>query len=172
MSIGAGSSSLSVLPESYLPFATQCSDGKYYQVYCVSFTDTPVAASGDVNCSGSSGGFTVAGLPVNEAIGCFVRRSTDGASYSTLGTIEIPATGIGGTTSAITSSGDIGMTVAIGSDGTITAEVVSGEVETDPGAATDPTAFNGIYKIFCAASGDGTVYNAQDVINCKCRNFD
>ncbi|MEQ1877641.1 MAG: hypothetical protein ABL958_13435, partial [Bdellovibrionia bacterium] len=129
MSIGAGTLGImsTVTPANYLPFAgAACSNGKYYQVYCVSFSSPPVSAEGNVSCSGSTGGFTVAGLPVNTAIGCFVRQSADGTDYDTVGTLEIPSTGLGGTSSAISSSGDLGMDIAIDSSGTITATVTSG----------------------------------------------
>lgn len=153
------------------PFArTQCSDGYFYSVYCLSFSSPPVAAEGDVDCSGS-GGFSVAGLPLNEPVGCFVRRYPDASSTSaeTVGSIEIPAATLSGSTDTMVSSGDVNLSVSIDSSGTISATVVSGTVNetpnTDASSAFTAANINGEWTLACTSSAGGSTFSAG---LCKC----
>jgi len=170
LDVGVGTSAF------YGPYsAGACDDGYYYQVYCMSFSTPPVAAIGTVNCSGSSGGFTVAGLPLNTPIGCFIRRATtnDDDAMETMGSIELPATGLGGTSSTISANGDIQMGVSVGTDGTIAATVTSGSASSgSDGASLTGSSINGIYKIQCAGSGGGSAFSAASIEGCKCHNSD
>lgn len=149
--------------------ATQCGDNYFYQVYCVAFTEPPVSATGNVSCSGATGGFSVAGLPVNSGVGCFIRRaSTSNGTYSTLGTLEIPAASIEGSTSTIVGTGDIKMNVSIDTSGTIVAEIASDsptQPSTSTTVVTDATAFSGIYQISCQNTSGSTEFNQ---VLCKC----
>lgn len=150
--------------------ATQCADNYYYQVYCVAFTEPPVSATGNVSCSGASGGFSVSGLPVNSGVGCFIRRaSTPTGTYSTLGTLQIPAASIGGSTSTIVGTGDIKMDVSINSSGTIVAEIAH-DSPTQPSSSTavvtDAATFSGIYQISCQNTSGSTEFNQ---VLCKCQ---
>lgn len=147
-----------------------CSDGYEYQVYCVSFSVPPVAASGSVTCTGGTGSFTVDGLPKSETVGCFVRRklSTD-TDYSTLGTVEFPAANLNGSSSSIAANGDLSISVDVNTDGSIVASIDSGDdaiVET-PTEDIQLTAndFNGIYALSCADVGATGEYSAA---KCLC----
>lgn len=144
-----------------------CSDGNFYQIYCVTFSSDPVAASGSVSCSGTTGSYTVSGIPKNVAFGCFVRSSTDGSSYKTVGSIEIPASGSLGQTDQITASGDMGINVTIGSNGSVEATVTTdNRVAIDTSSDfTDASTFNGIYQLACDNVNGGTLYSQGA---CKC----
>lgn len=150
--------------------ATECGDGYFYQVYCVAFTEPPVSATGNVSCSGATGGFSVAGLPLNSGVGCFIRRATTStATYATLGTLEIPAASIEGSTSTIVGTGDLKMNVSIDSSGTIVAEVASDsptQPSTTTTVVTDAAAFSGIYQISCQNTSGSTEFNQ---VLCKCQ---
>lgn len=169
-------SQIQTIESSILPFAaTQCSDGYFYQVYCVAFSEPPVSATGTVSCSGSTGGFTVSGLPKNTGIGCFVRRNTTSTgTFSTLGTLEIPATTMEGSTTTLVGSGDIKMNVSVDSTGTISA-VVANDSPTQPsntssaGTTTiNASDFSGIYQISCAS----TTSTEYSTAICKCQMGD
>ena len=165
------------LANSISPFApTQCGDGYYYQVYCVAFSEPPVSATGNVSCSGNTGGFTVSGLPKNTGIGCFIRRNTtDTGTFSTLGTLEIPAATMTGTTTSLVGSGDIKMDVSIDTSGTISAVVANdsptrpSNTTTTPTTTIDDLAFSGIYQISCATSTGSSEFNPAI---CKCQMGD
>lgn len=147
--------------------ANACSDGNIYKIYCVSFSDSPTAASGDVNCAGgSTGTYTVSGLPKNTPVGCFVQVSTDGTSYSTAGTIELKEEGSMSGNSNITAEGDMSMNITIATNGAITTEVTK-DARKAPSSATkvDPTAFNGIYHMVCDNTKGGTLFSQG---RCKC----
>ncbi|MGZ3690689.1 MAG: hypothetical protein ACXVAX_04260 [Pseudobdellovibrio sp.] len=151
--------------------ATQCSDGFYYNVYCLSYSEPPVAATGAVTCSGNSGSFTVAGLPLNAEIGCFVRRSADNSSYTTLGTLEIPTTSLSGGTTSIVSQGNLQLAITLSDDGSITTTVTGGADNVVPPTSSadnvDPTKYNGIWAIQC---DDSTVSSTlYDPVKCKCQ---
>lgn len=151
---------------------TQCNDGFYYSVYCVSFSTPPVAAEGNVDCTGG-GAFEVAGLPKGEAIGCFVRRyesaTASSNQASTVGAIQIPAANLNGSTEQMVSSGDVNLNVTISETGTISATVVSGTVNdsVDDSAASNftPTNMNGVWALRCSTSGGSSTFT--DGL-CKC----
>ena len=152
--------------------ATQCSDGFYYSVQCVSFSEPPVAATGQVSCGGTnSGSFTVAGLPLNAEIGCFVRRSSDNTTFSTLGTIQIPTASLTGGTTSIVSQGNLNLAINLNTDGSITTTVTGGGgnvvTPVDSGAAVDVAQYNGFWKIQCDSTGTGAV---SETVKCKCQN--
>ncbi len=136
----------------------------------MAFTEPPVSATGNVSCSGATGGFSVAGLPVNAGVGCFIRRaSTSNGTYSTLGTLEIPAASIEGSTSTIVGTGDIKMNVSIDSSGTIVAEIASDsptQPTTTTTVVTDAATFSGIYQISCQNTSGSTEFNQ---VLCKCQ---
>lgn len=136
--------------------ATKCADNFYYQVYCLDYSETPTAKTGNVTCTGTTGAFTVTGLPVNSGIGCIVRRSTDGSAFSTLATLEIPSASITGKTDTITASGDVALTVSVGNDGKVTSAVASGASNlagtTTPPSATGSKVTSGFYKIQCGST--------------------
>jgi hypothetical protein len=174
-----GRSSLGLIPEfeaSFVPAkdlgpvlaATQCNDGYYYVVRCVSLGQVIAAGDGNVSCTGATGGFSIAGMPANEAIGCFIRRSVTGTTYTTMGTIEFPAATLSGSNSTIVGTGDLKFNVAISNTGVITATVDSStasNVASSSSAGTDPTALNGIYDLACATGVSGEVF---DSVKCKC----
>ncbi|MCB0413569.1 MAG: hypothetical protein KDD50_04510 [Bdellovibrionales bacterium] len=152
---------------------TVCSDGYYYSLYCVSFSTPPVAAEGNVDCSGG-GSFTVSGLPKGNAVGCFVRRYSDSSSSSsaatTVGAVQIPAANIGGSTDTLVSNGDVGLNVALSSSGSISANVTSGTVNDNLSTDTSSTAFtasnmNGVWNLTCNSNNGGTAFSAG---RCKC----
>lgn len=151
--------------------ATQCSDGYYYNVYCVSYSEPPASATGVVTCTGGSGAFTVAGLPLNAEIGCFVRRSADNATYATLGTIEIPTTSLSGGTTSIVSQGNLQLAISLNTDGSITTEVTDGgsNVVTPvaEGADVNTSQYTGIWQIKCDTTATGDLV---DPIKCLCKN--
>lgn len=154
--------------------ATQCSDGYYYNVYCVSYSEPPVAAVGAVSCGGTnSGSFTVAGLPLNAEIGCFVRRAaTDTSSaYSTVGTIEIPTTSLSGSTSTLVSQGDLNLSIDLNTDGSITTTVTGGGDNVvspvDSISNVNTAQYTGFWSIQCDSSATGTLVNP---VRCKCQN--
>ncbi|MCB0367312.1 MAG: hypothetical protein H6624_07710 [Bdellovibrionaceae bacterium] len=164
LSTGVSSSSLGMYDLGAMDGA--CSDGNHYQIYCVTFSDSPTAASGSVVCNGgSSGTYTVSGIPKNTAFGCFVRSSTDGASFKTVGSIEVPATGALGDSDQIVASGDMGINVTINSDGSIDAAVTTDNRVDSSSNFTDASTFNGIYHLACDNSGGGTIYSQAA---CKC----
>ena len=151
--------------------ATKCSDNYYYTVSCVSYSEPPVAAAGAVVCSGNTGSFTVSGLPLNSEIGCFIRRSADNASYSTLGTIEIPTTSLSGGTTTLVSQGNLNLAINLNTNGSITTVVTGGgdNVVTPvaSGAAVDVNQYNGFWSVQCDATATGTLV---DPVRCKCQN--
>ncbi|MCB0379266.1 MAG: hypothetical protein KDD33_12305 [Bdellovibrionales bacterium] len=155
------------------PFArTQCNDGFYYSVYCVSFSTPPVAAEGDVDC-GNGGGFSVAGLPLNEPIGCFVRRyqSDSATTGSNVGAIEIPAANLNGSTDTIVAGGNVQLAVSVNSSGTISATVQSGgdnlNTTTDSTVDSAFTAanMNGVWALTCDSENGGSTFTPG---LCKC----
>ncbi|MCB9073343.1 MAG: hypothetical protein H6623_06950 [Bdellovibrionaceae bacterium] len=151
---------------------TQCSDGYYYSVYCVSFSTPPVAAEGNVDCT-NGGAFSVSGLPLSEPIGCFVRRydSDSSTTGTNVGAIEIPANNLNGSTDTIVSSGNVSLSVSIDSSGTITAQVQSGGSNIDTGGDTSTdSAFtasnmNGVWSLTCDSQNGGTNFTPG---LCKC----
>ena len=164
LSTGVSSSSLGMYDVGAMDGA--CSDGNHYQVYCVTFDDSPVAATGSVVCNGaSSGNYTVSGIPKNTAFGCFVRSSTDGASFKTVGTIEVPATGALGDSDQIVAGGDMGINITINSDGSIDAAVTTDNRVDTSSSFTDASTFNGVYKLTCESTAGGDVYSLSA---CKC----
>ncbi|MCB0362351.1 MAG: hypothetical protein KDD35_06500 [Bdellovibrionales bacterium] len=165
LSTCASSSALGMYAVS--PYSSSCADGNFYEVYCVTFSANPTAATGSVACSGASGSYTVSGIPKNVAFGCFVRSSTDGSSFKTVGSIEIPASGSLGDTDQITASGDMGINISIGSNGSVTATVTSdNRVTIDTASnATDAATFNGIYSLACDNTSGGSLYSQAA---CKC----
>jgi hypothetical protein len=181
MSIGQTATSLSVQSTGVgLPaimagdvnaLATQCSDGYYYTVYCVSYSEPPTAATGAVTCTGNSGAFTVAGLPLNAEIGCFVRRSADNTTYATLGTIEIPTTSLSGGTTTLVSQGDLNLSIDLNTDGSITTTVTGGGdnvvTPVDSGTDIDVSQYNGFWSIQCDPSATGDLVNP---VRCLCQN--
>lgn len=151
--------------------ATQCSDGFFYSVYCVSYSEPPVAATGAVSCGGaSSGSFTVAGLPLNAEIGCFVRRSANNTTFTTLGTIEIPTTSLSGGTTTLVSQGDLNLSINLNTNGSITTTVTGGgtNVVTPVASGTniDPAQYNGFWSVSCDATGSAEF----NPVKCKCQN--
>ena len=150
------------------PFAkTECSDGQFYDVYCISFSDTPTAGVGEVDCS-AGGAFSIAGMPLNEPIGCFVRRydsaSATAGTGTTVGAVEIPAANLNGKSDSLVASGDVVLDVAVGNDGTITATVVSGDVDNDGTTNANFTpAISGVYDLTCAEGGGNL-----EIGLCKC----
>jgi len=144
--------------------ASACADGKYYRVLCSAWSTPPVAAYGDVSCSGAnSGGFTVAGLPLGSEVSCFVRVSTDGSSFSPFATLEIPAAAMGGTTDTMTPTGNVTLSVSVGTDGSVSTEISSGATAGGSTTTTVTTSdFNGYYGISCDAS------SAEENARCKC----
>ncbi len=150
---------------------TQCSDGFYYGVYCVSFSTPPVAAEGNVNCGAGGGGFTVAGMPIGQPVGCFIRRYTDAVTTAaaTVGSIEIPAANLSGSTDTLVSSGDVALSVSIDSSGTITAAVTSGTVNdttnTDAVSAFTSANINGEWSLSCTSNAGGDSFSSG---LCKC----
>lgn len=154
--------------------ATQCGDGYYYVVRCVSYAEDGGAATGAVNCSGgNSGSFTVAGLPLNADIGCFVRRAlTDTTNaYSTIGTVEIPTTSLSGGTSTLVSQGDLNLDIALNTDGSITTTVTGGgdnvvsPVESI--SNVDTAQYTGFWSIQCDST---TISEEFSPVRCKCQN--
>ena len=148
---------------------TQCTDGKFYSVFCMSFTTPPVAAEGDVDCS-NGGAFTVTGLPLNEPIYCVVRRyeSDTAATGSNLGAIEIPAANLSGSTDTLVGSGDLTMNVTLGSDGSITAQVTGDQGSADNStidAAFTGANMNGVWALTCDSSNGGSQFSPG---HCKC----
>ena len=151
---------------------TQCTDGKFYGVYCVSFSTPPVAAEGNVDCS-NGGAFSVAGLPLNEPIGCFVRRyeSASATTSTSVGAIEIPAANLNGSSDTLVSSGDVQLAVTVSASGTITASVQSGADNLGGGdtsavdAAFTAANMNGVYKLSCDSSNGGSNFTPG---LCKC----
>ncbi|MCB0341578.1 MAG: hypothetical protein H6626_06205 [Pseudobdellovibrionaceae bacterium] len=140
-----------------------CANGNLYQVYCVTFEADPQAASGTVGCNGgTSGTYEVAGLPKGTPVGCFVRVSTNGTTYATLGTIELPAAGSLTNQETLVASGNMGVNLTIGSNGKVQAEVTTDSRTSTTPSATD-TNINGIYQLTCDV--DSTLY---DVGFCKC----
>lgn len=148
---------------------TACTDGKFYSVFCMTFQSPPTAAEGDVDCSGG-GGFTVAGLPLNEPIYCVVRRyeSAAATSGSSIGAIEIPSATLSGSTDTIVGAGDLSMNVTIGSSGSISA-TVSGKQGDSSNSTADsfftPTNANGIWELVCDNNNGGSQFSAGA---CKC----
>lgn len=151
--------------------ATQCSDGYYYTVSCVSYSEPPVAASGAVTCTGNTGSFTVSGLPLNAEIGCFVRRSADNTTFATLGTIEIPTTSLSGGTTTLVSQGNLNLAIDLNTDGSITTTVTGGGdnvvTPVDSGADIDVAQYNGFWSIQCDATATSELV---DPVRCKCQN--
>ena len=148
--------------------ATACSDGYYYNVYCISYSEPPVAATGAVSCSGAnSGSFTVSGLPLNAEIGCFVRRAaTDtSTSYSTIGTIEIPTTSLTGGTSTLVSQGDLNLSIDLNTDGSITTTVTGGGDNVvspvESGSGVNTAQYTGFWSIQCDSSATGDIVNPE-----------
>ena len=146
--------------------ATQCGDGNFYQVYCLSFSEPPVAAMGAVDCA-ASGAFTVSGLPVDSEIGCFVRSSTtETGTYATVGTIELPsASTLTGTSGSFVASGDVKFNVTLSSDGSIVATVVDGgNISSDAATSFDSSKLNGSFSLNClteAEAGDAFPQQSQ-----------
>lgn len=146
---------------------TACTDGFHYRVLCSAWSTPPVSAYGDVSCSGGSGGFTVAGLPLNTEISCFIRKSTDGTTFKPFATLELPAASLSGTTDTIVSSGDMALTVSVNSaTGVVGVTVASGTNSTTTDAAAgaanvDPATLSGFYNMTCPEGQTDTVY-------CKC----
>ena len=170
MKVGGAHSAAFVAPD-VNAMATQCSDGYYYNVYCVSYSEPPTAATGAVVCSGGTGSFTVSGLPLSAEIGCFVRRSSNDTTYTTLGTIEIPTTSLSGGTTSIVSQGDLQLAIDLKTDGSITTTVTSGSSNvTSPvtaGTGLDTTQYTGFWKINCDATATSDLVNP---VKCKCSN--
>jgi hypothetical protein len=155
---------LPVSPRSTLA-ASQCTDGNFYQVYCMSFSDTPEAALGAVDCT-NGGAFTVDGLPTDTEIGCFIRSSTaaDG-TFQTVGTIEIPSTEtLTGTTGSLVASGDIKFNVTVSSTGTITATLVDDKnlSSTATGTVLDDSKLNATFAVSCLTQAEAGSEFAQD----------
>jgi hypothetical protein len=150
--------------------SSACSDGKYYRVLCSAWSVPPVAAYGDVSCGGAnSGSFTVSGLPLNTDISCAIRKSTDGSSFTPFANIELPAkTTIGGGVSTINASGNMALTITVGSNGTITTEVTSGDNKADDSASATvtPSSISGFYNMSCDAA-----LGADNFKMCKCFLF-
>lgn len=150
--------------------ATQCADGYYYSVYCVSYSEPPVAATGAVTCGGAnSGAFTVAGLPLNSEIGCFVRRSSDNTTYSTLGTIQIPTASLTGGTTSIVSQGNLQLAINLNTDGSITTQITGGgsNVASPINANLDTAQYTGFWLLNCDVNASGDLV---DPVKCKCQN--
>ncbi len=149
---------------------TVCTDGFYYAVYCLSYSSPPVAAEGDVDCAGD-GAFTVEGLPKGAPVGCFVVRYESAVSTDpeTVGAIQIPASNINGSSDTLVTSGDVVLSVSIDDSGTISATVVSGELD-DQGVSDTSTTFtsaaiNGVWKLECNSNAGGNEFSAG---KCKC----
>lgn len=163
------SNALELFAEDGVSKASACSDGNYYRVLCTSWSVPPSVAYGDVSCSGSTGSFSVAGLPLDTEISCFIRKSTDNTTFKPFGTIELPAQGLGGSTDMISASGNMAVTVAVDSTGTITATVSSGTNKSEDSVSSkSPTAttMNGFYKLACDTATD-----TETLTKCKCFMF-
>lgn len=149
---------------------TACNDGQFYSVFCMTFTSPPVAAEGDVSCTGSSGAFTVDGLPKGEPIFCVIRRYEDATATSgtNVGAIEIPTANLSGSSDTIVGDGNLTMAVTMGADGAITAEV-TGDTSDGSNADVDnfftPTNVNGTWRLACDNDNGGTQFSAGA---CKC----
>ena len=148
--------------------ATQCGDGYYYRVRCLSWSASTTVEA-DVSCSGSSGSFSVPGLPTNDDISCFVRKSSDNSTFKPFATMEISAATMAGTTDTLKTSGDMTVTVAVTSTGTVTTAVTSGTNSTSSSGSTStstPTTYNGYYNLSCTGITDTTMKK-----RCKCFFF-
>lgn len=147
-----------------------CADGNYYRVRCLSWTNsTATESEADVKCGGTnSGSFIVKNLKPNSDITCFVRKSTDGTTYSAFASIELPAASLSGTTDTINSSGNLALSVTVNSNGTISTTVTSGSSTTQkpPSTTTNPTTFNGFYNVTCSGLTDDSQRKS-----CKCFLF-
>lgn len=163
------SKALEMFAEDGVSTASACSDGNFYRVLCTSWSVPPTVAYGDVSCSGSTGSFSVAGLPADTEISCFVRKSADNVTFKPFGTIELPAQGLGGSTDVLSANGNIGVSVSVDSTGTITATVNSGTNKSEDAVSTkSPTAttMNGFYKLSCDTATD-----SDTLAKCKCFLF-
>ena len=147
--------------------SNQCADGSYYRVLCSAWSTPPVAAYGDVSCGGSaSGSFTVAGLPKNTDISCAVRKSTDGSTFVAFANLELPAASLTGSTTTISAAGDLQLSISVGTNGTITTTVTSGDNTADDSVGNvtvDATSMTGFYSMVCPSD-----LGTENQIKCKC----
>ncbi len=149
---------------------TACDDGQYYSVFCMTFTSPPVAAEGDVTCAGTSGAFTVDGLPKGEPIYCVVRRYPDATSTSgsNVGAIEIPTANLSGKSDTIVGNGNLQMAVTMNGNGQITAEVTGEQADSNNSNADSfftAANANGTWTLACDNNNGGSEFSAGA---CKC----
>lgn len=147
---------------------TQCADGMYYRIACLSWSVPPEAYEAAVNCADpTSGVFTVPGLPLNADITCLVRQSaTSTGTYTNFGTIELAAPGLTGSTDTISSGADMQISVPVTDAGIGIASVTSGTNDASErvgNVTVNATSLSGFYGSTCSSA-----ITAQEQIECKC----